>query len=168
MTKTAPATRARHKREDALPPTQFHSPRNIVPPNEHSPLPSRTNCSTPWEQNLKVILVYLLSSLRSIIRQLPHYALSLCALPLVRPLLEATHSVVACGPPPPSPGAGLQKDSWRYATRESEGILLKEAHDLGVEGLTTYICHTDTETIHDILGKCVQPLYTADLVLHLW
>ena len=30
----------------------------------------RTNCSAPWERNPKVILVYLLSSLRSIIRQL--------------------------------------------------------------------------------------------------
>ncbi|KAF8241298.1 hypothetical protein K440DRAFT_665378 [Wilcoxina mikolae CBS 423.85] len=60
-------------------------------------------------------------------------------------------------------GPWILKDSWRYMTRESEGTLLKEAHDLGVQGLATYIHHTDIETVHDILGECVQPSRAVDL-----
>ena len=52
---------------------------NIVP-RTNIPLSPRTNYSTPWERNPKVILVYLLSSLRSINRQLSLCALSLCTL----------------------------------------------------------------------------------------
>ena len=61
------------------PPTQLHPARTIElchrasecrQESSNVPLPSRTNCSTPWERNTKVTLVYLLSSLRSIIRQL--------------------------------------------------------------------------------------------------
>ena len=72
-------TKARHKREcppsDSVPFTTKH--------RTNIPLSPQTNCSTPWERNPKVILVYLLSSLRSISRQL-----SLCAL-----FLQTTLSV---------------------------------------------------------------------------
>lgn len=66
----------------------------------------------------------------------------------------------------PDAGVGpwILKDSWRYTARESEGTLLKEAHDLGVEGLATYIHHSNIETVHNILGECVQPSRAVDLV----
>ena len=66
-------TKAKYKREcppsDSVPFTTKHRT-----PNEHSFLPSQPNCSTPWERNPKVIPVYLLSSLRTIIRQLSLFA----------------------------------------------------------------------------------------------
>ena len=84
-------TKARHKREcppsDSVPFTTKH--------RTNIPLSPRTNCSTPWERNPKVILVYLLLSLRSIIRQLT----------LLHTL--STNDIV-CGPPPPLRGPGLQ------------------------------------------------------------
>ena len=78
--------------------------RTYLYPHERTYLYPRTNCSTPWERDPKVILVYLLSSLRSIIRQL-----SLCT--------RSTHSLCAhslssndivCGPPPSLQGPDLQ------------------------------------------------------------
>lgn len=60
-------------------------------------------------------------------------------------------------------GPWILKDSWRYTSRESEGELLKEAHDRGVQGLAMYIHHVDIETVHDIVGECRQPTRIVDL-----
>ena len=75
--------------------------RTYLYPHERTYLYPRTNCSTPWERNPKVILVYLLSSLRSKIRQLS----------LVHSLLEATCGNVVCGLLSASWGPGLHNDA---------------------------------------------------------
>lgn len=57
----------------------------------------------------------------------------------------------------------VMKASWRYSTRESEGVLLQLAATHGVKGIAVYLAHKDVDSVHDILGKHLKIISNVKL-----